>query len=205
MEIPKSQRNPPPKKKRDWGSKYIFYGFWGFLWDFSGGFLGFLWFFGISLIFGSKYITKFSLSSRQDPERIGQDESWARDLKCKVSLSSKTHQHKLPVAPFSVRAFCTISSSSGPLKVHFVWEAWSIFCSACTKWCGNWLVFLEKVIFRLCFHAILAENYVKFNIVWNRLCPHNMCHRIKIGKRKRGLRGIFIIIFVQNLSRSVRI
>ena len=112
---------------------------------------------------------------------------------------------KLPVAPFSVRAFCTISSSSGPLKVHFVWEALSVFCSACTKWCGNWLVFLEKVIFRLCFHAILTENYVKFNIVWNRLCPHNMCHRIKIGKRKRGLRGIFIIIFVQNLSKSVRI
>ena len=110
-----------------------------------------------------------------------------------------------PVAPFSVRAFCTISSSSGPLKVHFVWEALSVFCSACTKWCGNWLVFLEKVIFRLCFHAILTENYVKFNIVWNRLCPHNMCHRIKIGKRKRGLRGIFIIIFVQNLSKSVRI
>ena len=67
-------------------------------------------------------------------------------------------------------------------------------------WC-----FWKKVIFRLCFHAILTENYVKFNIVWNRLCPHNMCHRIKIGKRKRGLRGIFIIIFVQNLSKSVRI
>ena len=40
---------------------------------------------------------------------------------------------KQPVAPFSVRAFCTISSSSGPLKVHFVWEALSVFCSACTK------------------------------------------------------------------------
>ena len=51
-------------------------------------------------------------------------------------------------------------------------------------------MFLEKVIFRLCFHAILTENYVKFNIVWNRLCSHNMCHRIKVGKRKRGLRGI---------------
>ena len=32
-----------------------------------------------------------------------------------------------PVAPFSVLAFCTISSSSGPLKVHFVWEALSVF------------------------------------------------------------------------------
>ena len=42
-------------------------------------------------------------------------------------------KHKPPVAPFSVRAFCTISSSSGPLKVHFVWEALSVFCSACTK------------------------------------------------------------------------
>ena len=79
------------------------------------------------------------------------------------------------------------------------------FCAACTKWCGNWLVFLEKNIFRLCFHPILTENYVKFNIVWNRLCPHHLCHRIKIGKRKRGLRGTFIIISVQILSKSVRI
>ena len=91
-----------------------------------------------------------------------------------------SYRQKQPVAPFSVRAFCTISSSSGPLKVHFAWEALSVFCSACTK-CGNWMVFLEKVIFRLCFHAILTEQ--------------NMCHRIKIGKRKRGLRGIFTIIF----------
>ena len=119
-----------------------------------------------------------------------------------IHTHTYTYIHIHPVAPFSARAFCTISSSSGPLKVHFVWEALSVFCSACTKWCGNWLVFLEKVIFRLCFHAISTENYVKFNIVWNRLCPHNMCHRIKIGKRKRGLRGIFIIIFVQNLSKS---
>ena len=133
-------------------------------------------------------------------------EKWGSPPSFKLWMTIvKQPWHKQPVAPFSVRAFCTISSSSGPLKVHFVWEALSVFCSACTKWCGNWLVFLEKVIFRLCFHAILTENYVKFNIVWNRLCPHNMCHRIKIGKRKRGLRGIFIIIFVQNLSKSVRI
>ena len=39
---PQIPEKSPPKKKRDWGSKYIFYGFWGFLWDFSGGFLGFL-------------------------------------------------------------------------------------------------------------------------------------------------------------------
>ena len=69
---------------------------------------------------------------------------------------------KHPVAPFSVHAFCTISSSSGPLKVHFVWEALSVFCSACTKWCGNWLVFLEKVIFRLCFHMQFWPR-----IMWN--------------------------------------
>ena len=34
--------------------------------------------------------------------------------------------HIHPVAPFSVRAFCTISSSSGPLQVYFV-------CISCGK------------------------------------------------------------------------
>ena len=58
---------------------------------------------------------------------------------------------------------------------------------------GNWVVFLEKSYFACVFHPILTENYVKFNIVWNRLCPHNLCDRIKIGKRKRGLRGTFKI------------
>ena len=32
-----------------------------------------------------------------------------------------------PVALFSVRAFCAISSSSSPLKVYFVWEKTSVF------------------------------------------------------------------------------
>ena len=116
--------------------------------------------------------------------------------------------HKHPVAPFSVRAFCTISSSSGPLKVYFVCISCGknkVFLCSMHKMMWKLACVFEKIIFRLCFHPILTENYVKFNIVWNRLCPHNMCHRIKIGKRKRGLRGIFIIIFVQNLSKSVRI
>ena len=33
-------------------------------------------------------------------------------------------------------------------------------------------MFFEKGQFRLCFHPNLTENYVKSNIVSNRVCPH---------------------------------
>ena len=118
------------------------------------------------------------------------------------------NKQKHPVAPFSVRAFCTISLSSGPLQVYFVCISCGkneVFLCSMHKMMWNLAGVFEKNKFRLCFHPILSENYVKFNIVWNRLCPHNMCHRIKMGKTERGLRGIFIIIFVQQLSKSVRI
>ena len=118
------------------------------------------------------------------------------------------NKQKHPVAPFSVRAFCTISLSSGPLQVYFVCISCGkkevVLCSMHKMMWNLAGVFEKKTYFRLCFHPILSENYVKFNIVWNRLCPHNMCHRIKMGKTERGLRGIFIIIFVQQLSKSVR-
>jgi hypothetical protein len=123
-----------------------------------------------------------------------------------IVLGAKMHKH--PVAPFSVRAFCTISLSSGPLQVYFVCISCGkneVFLCSMHKMMWNLAGVFEKNKFRLCFHPILSENYVKFNIVWNRLCPHNMCHRIKMGKTERGLRGIFIIIFVQKLSKSVRI
>ena len=50
---------------------------------------------------------------------------------------------------------------SSPLKVHLVWEALSVFCSACTKWCGNWLVFLEKSYFACVFMQFWPR------IMWN--------------------------------------
>ena len=73
---------------------------------------------------------------------------------------------KLPVAPFSVRAFCTISSSSGPLKVHFMWEALSVFVQHAQNdveigWC-----FWKKSYFACVFMQFWPRIiYVKFNIV----------------------------------------
>ena len=141
---------------------------------------------------------------------VGPASSWSiptsdgAQAACIIVHVSYSVLQKHPVAPFSVRAFCTISSSSSPLNVYFVWEKSSVFVQHAQIDVEIGLCFWKK-IFRLGFHPILAENYVKFNIVWNRLCPHNLCHRVKIGKRKRGLRGTFIIISVQNLSKSVRI
>ena len=101
--------------------------------------------------------------------------------------------------------FIIIRSTSNVFRLYLVWEKWSIFAQHAQNdvefgWC-----FWKNTYGAGVFIPILTENYVKFNIVWNRLCPRNFCHRIKMGKTKRGLRGIFIIIFVQKLSKSVRI
>ena len=79
-----------------------------------------------------------------------------------IVLGAKMHKH--PVAPFSVRAFCTISLSSGPLQVYFVCIScgkMKYFCVACTKWCGIWLVFLKKTNFACVFIQFCPR------IMWN--------------------------------------
>ena len=43
-----------------------------------------------------------------------------------IYIYTNRYIHNHPVAPFSVRAFCTISLSSGPLQVYFV-------CISCGK------------------------------------------------------------------------
>ena len=59
-------------------------------------------------------------------------------------------KHKPPVAPFSVRAFCTISSSSGPLKVYFV-------CISCGK-NKVFLCSMHKMMWKLA--CVFENNHV---------------------------------------------
>ena len=151
----------------------------------------------------SKPDRKRGKSPTQTPtkERICQRHSGIKTTASTTKTSRRTVFRACVLHNFII----IIRSTSIVFRVYFVWENQVFLCSMHKMMWKLGCVFGEKNIFRLCFHPILTENYVKFNIVWNRLCPHNLCHRIKMGKTKRGLRGIFIIIFVQKLSNTVRI
>ena len=62
----------------------------------------------------------------------------------------RLHIHKQPVAPFSVRAFCTISSSSGPLQVYFV-------CISCGK-NQVFLCSMHKMMWKL--GCVFGKNHI---------------------------------------------
>ena len=120
------------------------------------------------------------------PHRIGWWENFNRKAQ---PISWQKHTNPSPRFPYVRFAQfhhhqAHFKCISCVFRVYFVWVKSKCFCAACTKWCGNSVVFLEKKnIFRLCFHPILTENYVKFNIVWKRLCRHNFCHRSKMGRQ----------------------
>ena len=73
------------------------------------------------------------------------------------------NKQKHPVAPFSVRAFCTISLSSGPLQVYFV-------CISCGKK-EVVLCSMHKMMWNL---AGVFEKKTYFACVFIQFCPRIM-------------------------------
>ena len=91
------------------------------------------------------------------------------------SLASFCRGQNLPVAPFSVRAFCTISSSSGPLQVYFVWIS-----------CGKMQVFLcsrHKMMWK--FGCVFGKNDV-FACVFIQFWPRIMWKLTSFGGGSAG-------------------